>query len=108
MNKTEWQAVFRQLIALNLLHVNQEHGGLSMTAQGQAFLREKQTVRLRKAAKRDALLTKSRRKGGGTDTSMLPPEGQALLAALKAARMELAKAQGVPPYVIFHDKSLLD
>ncbi len=108
MNKTEWQAVFRQLIALNLLHVNPDHGGLSMTAQGQAFLREKQTIRLRKAARRDALLTKSRGKGSGTDTSMLPPEGQALLAALKAARMELAKAQGVPPYVIFHDKSLLD
>ena len=39
---------------------------------------------------------------------MLPPEGQALLTAFKAARTELAKAQGVPPYVIFHDKSLLD
>ena len=32
---------------------------------------------------------------------------QSLFADLKAKRMELAKAQSVPPYVIFHDKTLL-
>ncbi len=31
---------------------------------------------------------------------------QHLFAALKAQRMALAKAQNVPPYVIFHDKTL--
>ena len=28
--------------------------------------------------------------------------------ALKAKRMELAREQGVPPYVIFHDSTLLE
>ena len=28
--------------------------------------------------------------------------------ALKAKRMELARDQGVPPYVIFHDSTLLE
>lgn len=108
MNKNEWQAVFRQLIALNLLTVDPQHGGLSITPQGQSFLREKQSLRLRKAARRDALLKSTRSTRGGADASLLPPEDQALYAALKAARMEMAKTQGVPPYVIFHDKSLLD
>jgi ATP-dependent DNA helicase RecQ len=31
-----------------------------------------------------------------------------LWIALKAKRMELAKAQGVPPYLIFHDSTLLE
>jgi ATP-dependent DNA helicase RecQ len=31
-----------------------------------------------------------------------------LWAALKAKRMELARAQGVPPYVIFHDSTLVE
>jgi len=31
-----------------------------------------------------------------------------LWLALKAKRMELAREQGVPPYVIFHDSTLLD
>jgi len=106
MTKTEWQSVFRQLIARNLLQVDSEHGGLSMTAQGQAFLREKQTVLLRKATRRAALSGKASR--SGSDAGLLPPEDQALLAALKTARMEIARTQGVPPYVIFHDKSLID
>ncbi|HRI76894.1 MAG TPA: DNA helicase RecQ [Alphaproteobacteria bacterium] len=106
MNKTEWQSIFRQLIARNLLQTDSEHGGLSMTAQGQAFLREKQTIRLRKPARRAALSRKPSR--GGADASVLPDEDQTLLAALKSTRLEIARAQGVPPYVIFHDKSLVD
>jgi len=31
-----------------------------------------------------------------------------LWLALKAKRLELAREQGVPPYVIFHDSTLLD
>ncbi len=31
-----------------------------------------------------------------------------LWLALKARRMELAREQGVPPYVIFHDSTLLE
>ena len=31
-----------------------------------------------------------------------------LWQALKAKRMELAREQGVPPYVIFHDSTLLE
>lgn len=106
MNKTEWQAVFRQLIALNLLSADIDHGGISITPQGHEFLRSKQSLRLRKAARGTAALQKSAKNRSAED--VLPPEGQALLSALKAARMELARAQGVPPYVIFHDKSLID
>ncbi|MFM8679782.1 MAG: HRDC domain-containing protein [Alphaproteobacteria bacterium] len=31
-----------------------------------------------------------------------------LLAALKAWRRDLARAQGVPPYVVFHDRTLVE
>lgn len=31
-----------------------------------------------------------------------------LLQTLKAKRLELAREQGVPPYVIFHDSTLLE
>ena len=36
----------------------------------------------------------------------LGPEHEALFEALRAHRRELARAQGVPPYVIFHDVTL--
>lgn len=33
---------------------------------------------------------------------------EALWQALKAKRMELARDQGVPPYIIFHDATLME
>ena len=33
---------------------------------------------------------------------------RALFEALRARRASLAKAQGVPPYVIFHDSTLVE
>jgi ATP-dependent DNA helicase RecQ len=38
----------------------------------------------------------------------LPAAERNLFEALRARRMELAKAQNVPPYVIFHDKTLAE
>jgi ATP-dependent DNA helicase RecQ len=36
------------------------------------------------------------------------PEERALFDALRAHRLELAREQGVPPYVIAHDRTLRD
>lgn len=38
----------------------------------------------------------------------LPAGDHDLFEKLRARRMELAKAQNVPPYVIFHDKTLAE
>ncbi len=104
-SKTEWQGIFRQLVALNLLAVDvAEHGGLFITPAGQAFLKEKSPVKLRKQeARKDArkaLMKKEAEDFYGQEMN------QPLFDALREARMELAKQQNVPPYVIFHDKTL--
>jgi ATP-dependent DNA helicase RecQ len=104
-SKTEWQGIFRQLVALNLLAVDTaEHGGLFITMAGQAFLKEKTPVRLRKQESRKearkALMKKEAEDFYGQEMN------QPLFDALREARMELAKQQNVPPYVIFHDKTL--
>jgi ATP-dependent DNA helicase RecQ len=104
-SKTEWQGIFRQLVALNLLGVDTaEHGGLFITTAGQAFLKEKTPVKLRKQESRKearkALMKKEAEDFYGQEMD------QPLFDALREARMELAKQQNVPPYVIFHDKTL--
>lgn len=104
-SKTEWQGIFRQLVALNLLAVDTaEHGGLFITPAGQAFLKEKMPVRLRKQESRKearkALMKKEAEDFYGQEMN------QPLFDALREARMELARQQNVPPYVIFHDKTL--
>ena len=101
-NKNEWQSIFRQLVAANLLAVDiTEHGGLKFTPQGHAFLKEKSTIRLRKALPGKIKTEHKTRK-----VQLEENVDQPLFAALKAIRMEIAKAQNVPPYVIFHDKTL--
>jgi ATP-dependent DNA helicase RecQ len=50
---------------------------------------------------------KARTPSRGPSTPV-PPEVEPLFQALRAWRLEEAKSQSVPPYVIFHDKTLLD
>jgi len=105
ISKAEWQSIFRQLVALNFVAVDAaEHGGLHLTKYGQDFLKEKQTVRLRRY---DGAKKRTKASLQKAAEEFYAQEGDAaLFAALKAARLELAKAQNVPPYVIFHDKTL--
>jgi ATP-dependent DNA helicase RecQ len=104
--KSEWQGIFRQLVSLNLVVPDAEHGGLAMTPQGQAFLKEKKTLALRKHEGRGKV--RAARKEAARQVFGENESDHALFAALKTARMELAKEQGVPPYYIFNDKTLRD
>jgi ATP-dependent DNA helicase RecQ len=54
-------------------------------------------ARKRRAAALDAL---------SADVTQLDGDTEALFERLRARRKELADQQGVPPYVIFHDKTL--
>ena len=103
-SKHDWQGIFRQMVARTLLMVDSaEHGGLKITQQGHAFLKEKSALLLRKLPVR----TRKERLPRTTSTPIQAGAGDDnLFVALKAIRLELAKAQNVPPYVIFHDKTL--
>jgi len=105
-NKNEWQSIFRQLVAQNLLTVDVTgHGGLKITPAGMKFLKEKQVVNLRKYTGK---VKAEKRVRARVNSAISNDADQNLFAALKAKRMELAKAQNVPPYVIFHDKTLTE
>jgi len=100
----EWQSIFRQLMALNLLTADgSEFGGLKMTPQGQAFLKQRETLRLRKFTGK----VKSTASAKTREAITFDDESDHdLFAALREARLELAEEQNVPPYVIFHDRTL--
>jgi ATP-dependent DNA helicase RecQ len=118
--QAQWSSVYRQLVAAGLLAVDMEgFGGLRLTEAARPVLRGEQPVSLR----RDAEVKKtSRTRGtggaggkvgktkGGADAraTLAGANDDPLWAALKARRLELAREQGVPPYVIFHDSTLLE
>lgn len=104
----EWQSLIRQLVARGYLFVDMDaHGGLKVTQEGIDFLKEKPALQMRLDPKS---IGGSAAKSGKTDPALsLESEAdQALFAELKALRMKIAKENNIPPYVVFHDKTLID
>lgn len=109
MDEKQWRSVFRQLLAAGLLEADAEgFGSLRLTAASRAVLSGDQPVRLREDA-RPARATKRRRDSKAAAGGSLGIETweQSTWDALRATRTQLAKQQGVPPYVVFHDATLL-
>lgn len=106
LSATAWRALFRQLMARGLVASDAEgHGGLRLTSTAKPLLRGEISLQLRREAK-SAGRGRSKRSGGGVRFDRAV-DGE-LWEALRARRRELAQAQGVPPYVIFHDATLAE
>jgi len=102
-----WRSIIRQLVAQGLIRVDLEgHGGLSISNKGRDFLREKPPLMLRMP--RPAAKGKSRKATRAQVAEDMASESRALFDALRSKRLELARAQDLPPYVIFHDRTLAE
>jgi ATP-dependent DNA helicase RecQ len=104
-NQAQWHSIYRQLIAANLLMVDMtSFGSLRLTEKSHPLLRGEQTIALRKdPEKAPKTKAQAKREQRYNDTPQ-----DALWQALKNRRLELAKQQGVPPYIIFHDSTLIE
>jgi ATP-dependent DNA helicase RecQ len=100
-----WRSLFRQLAANGFLAVDEEgHGSLLLTERVRPLLKGDTPFRMRLQPRDTGRKSKLAR--GKTATVAAGDEG--LFSALKALRLELAAEAKVPPYVICHDKTLLD
>jgi len=101
LDEATWRTVFRQLVALGYARPDHDaYGGLQLTEAARAVLKGEQAVQMRRAVPGKGRKAKARASSGiaGVD--------EALLARLKAWRSGEARAQSVPPYVVFHDSTL--
>jgi len=108
LSQTQWSSVFRQLVASGYLETDMDaFGGLRLTEAARPVLRSEVMVWLRQdqeAPKRVSKVERSAR----VKEAYAGVADDPLWQALKAKRTELAKEQGVPPYLIFHDSTLLE
>ncbi len=105
LDNRQWRSVFRQLVARGFLGVDMDgHGGLHLTPASRGVLRGEAMLLLRK----DLAPEKRRRAKAERAPTITVEDDASLWEALRAHRLELAKTQGVPPYVIFHDSALLE
>ena len=100
----EWSGLYRQLISQGYLNTNAEFGGVELTENSRTLLRGEITLLARKQRKPEKVKAE---KGGRAKTELRSMD-EDLFEALRALRTDLASEQGVPPYVIFSDASLIE
>lgn len=101
-SKTVWTAIFRQMMGRDLIRPDSERfGALCMTEHARPILRGEQGISLR----RDTLAAKS---VATVVRALVSEEDAPLLSALKAKRRALAEAAGVPAYIVFPDRTLIE
>ncbi len=99
--KSAWDAVFRQMMGRDLVRPDPErHGALRMTDAAVPVLKGEQPIHLR----RDTLKATDR----PAVKALVGEEDAPLLSALKAKRRALAEAAGVPAYIVFPDRTLVE
>jgi ATP-dependent DNA helicase RecQ len=104
LTKSQWMHISRQLIERGLLNQEPAYRVLSVTAKGSEMLKSReqffgQINEATRSERPSARLKSASAEEAEYDTS--------LFALLRAKRKELADSAGVPPYVIFSDKTLV-
>ncbi|RWR08059.1 DNA helicase RecQ [Paenirhodobacter populi] len=102
LSRPQWQAVFRQMLGHDLIRPDGErHGALVMTERARPILRGEEAITLR----RDLI---QRAKAKPVARALVSDEDAPLLSALKAKRRALSEAAGLPAYMIFPDRTLIE
>ena len=121
-----WRSVYRQLIARGLVRVD-DFGSLALNDVARGILRGEERLHLREVAPDAPKAARSRKRKSRTATgtgragaSAKAPKGSGspkssaalaggdarLFDLLSGLRLELARAQDLPPYCIFHNSTL--
>ena len=102
LDNNQWRSVFRQLVGRSYLSVDMEgYGALKLQEQCRPLLRGEVSIALRVDQKQKVVKRQTK--------TPLPEEVDVgLWEALRECRREQAEEQGVPPYVIFHDSTLIE
>jgi ATP-dependent DNA helicase RecQ len=104
LNATEWRALFRQLVFRGYLDTDLEgHGGLRLTEKSRPLLKGEICLELRKQ-KKGAKKSRERQK----KLQDIQQWNEPLFESLRELRLSIAQEQGVPPYIIFHDSTLME
>jgi len=97
----QWQNLTQQLLSQNLINKNDEYGVLSLSAGSYEVLSGKKPVH-------GYLLEENTLPSKNVKSKQNEAYDTTLFEKLRAKRKELADKNGVPPYIIFSDKSLID
>jgi ATP-dependent DNA helicase RecQ len=100
LTRKQWMHLARQLVAMGYLKQEGEYRTLSLTSRALDALKKRVTIM--GLAQEEERTRKDKKRKGEIEYN------HALFAILRQKRKELADQAGVPPYVIFSDKTLTE
>ncbi len=108
LNQAQWSSIYRQLVAGGYLDADLAlYGGLKLVQEtAKPVLKGEQVVWMRKDTGYSKAKVSRTKLSKAASSVFTDPVEEKLWLKLKAKRTELAREQGVPPYVIFHDSTL--
>lgn len=105
LDESQWRSVFRQLVSRGFLNVDLSgYGGLLLAEKSRPLLKGDEILHLRK----DQFKEVSKSIGKKQRQHTFKDEDAKLWELLRAKRKDIATQGGVPPYVIFHDATLME
>ena len=108
LSPQEWRSVYRQLLAAGMLSVNiGKISGYHLTEKSWPVLKGERKVRFRK----DPRLTRNEKPNKASAKltfDLLSEDARSLFEKLRRLRLDISKKLGVPPFVVFHDKTLME
>ena len=110
LSEQAWRGVVRQLLAQRLLATEGEYGVLALTEGSRAVLKGEREVLLRTEPERKSGRSSSAgsRSGRASGAEDLDPAGAERFELLRSWRLETAREQDVPAYVVFTNATLVE
>ena len=103
LNDKQWRSIIRQLLVQNFVLVNEsQYGALQLTEKARGLLRGDLKIFLREGIESVKPARKTSRAINVSDAD------EPLWEELKQLRKRLADEQGIPPFHIFHDATLME
>ena len=106
VTEKQWFSLARQLVQMGYLHQDGEYRTLSLTDKAVEALRQRRPI-LGRALSEPKEKNEEKSRGGKSAKPELE-YNNALYALLRQKRKDLADQGGLPPYIIFSDKTLVE
>jgi len=111
VDAAQWRSIIRQLVAAGHLVADDEgHGTLALGESARGILRGEAPFLVRKSSPSSRVQSERRKRGSRRNPVVpgLQEHEVALYRSLREVRGQLAREANVPPYIVCHDRSLLD
>ncbi len=108
LTQTDWFSVYRQLLTAGMLSVDLgEISGFRLTPESWPVLKGERQIYFHKDP-RPAKSQKTKPRRSASVTNLSDEKSSALFEKLRRLRLQISKELGLPPYVVFHDSTLIE